>query len=491
MADSDPPFSDPAKPPVESERGLAQTPPMEQFDVLVIGSGPAGHHAAIQAAKVGRKVAICERRDVVGGVCINTGTIPSKTFREAVLYLIGYQQRGLYGPAYRVKAEITIDDLLFRCNHVIRREIEVNRVQLERNGVQLISGAAAFRDPHVVKLIGPAGTTDIGAEIVIIAAGTMPRLPEDLPTDGEQVISSDDILDLKRLPTSLTVIGAGVIGTEYASMFAALGIPVTIIDDRERLLPFVDAEMIESLSHEMRRNHCTMRLGEEIAAITMGPSGQPEVHLESGKCIASDLILYARGRQGASAALNLAAAGLAADERGRIAVSKNYQTIVPHIYAVGDIIGFPALASTSMEQGRLAAAHAVGIKATSAAHLFPYGIYSVPEISMVGKNEEELTAAQVPYEIGISRYGEIARGQILGDASGLLKLLFHAETRQLLGVHIIGTGATELVHIGQAIMAFDGTLDYFLHHVFNYPTFAECYKVAALDALNRFGYGGW
>ncbi len=463
-------------------------PAMDTLDVLVIGTGPAGHHAAIQAAKVGRRVGICERREVVGGVCINTGTIPSKTFREAVLYLTGYQQRGLYGSSYRVKEDITMEDLLFRCQHVIRREIDVSHAQLQRNGVRVISGTAHFLDPHRVEVVGHEETTEVKADTFVIATGTEPVLPDGLVADGETLITSDGILGLRGLPKTLTVIGGGVIGTEYASMFAALGVRVNLIDRKDRLLPFVDAEIVESLSNQMRNNDCTIRLGEVVDSISVIKPGMGEVALKSGKVLTSDLILYALGRMGSSATLNLDAAGLEADERGRIRVNERYQTAVPHIYAAGDIIGFPALASTSMEQGRLAVANALGIHATSVPHLFPYGIYSIPEISMVGKTEQELTRDGVPYEMGISRYREIARGQILGDDSGLLKLLFCIETRKLLGVHIIGTGATELVHIGQAVMALEGTLAYFINHVFNYPTFAECYKVAALDAYNRIGY---
>ena len=463
---------------------------MERFDVLIIGTGPAGHRAAIQAAKVGRKVGICERREVVGGVCINTGTIPSKTFREAVLYLTGYQQRGLYGSSYRLKERITIEDLLFRCQHVIQREIDVSHAQLKRNGVAIVFGTARFEDPHRLVVQGAQRSNVVEADTILIATGTEPILPAGLVSDGETLISSDGILSLKRVPATLTVIGGGVIGVEYASMFAALGVRTDLIERKERLLPFVDTEIVESLSLQLRTNDCTIRLGETVEAIEILQPGRGQVALKSGKKLTSDLILYAMGRMGASAPLNLPAAGLWADERGKIAVNECYQTEVSHIYAAGDIIGFPALASTSMEQGRLAVSNALGIHATSAPALYPYGIYSIPEISMVGKTEQELTAAGVPYEIGVSRYREIARGQILGDESGVFKLLFSTQTRRLLGVHIIGTGATELVHIGQAVMALDGTLDYFINAVFNYPTFAECYKVAALDAYNRMGFGG-
>jgi NAD(P) transhydrogenase len=463
---------------------------MERFDVLIIGTGPAGHHAAIQAAKVGRKVAICERREFVGGVCIHTGTIPSKTFREAVLYLTGYQQRGLYGSAYRLKDTITIEDLLFRCQHVIRQEVAISHAQLNRNGVEIVFGSARFVGPHHLIIQGVERTTEVEVDVVVIATGTEPLLPDGLVSDGQTLITSDGVLGLKHLPKTMTVIGGGVIGIEYASMFAALGVRVDLIERKDRLLPFVDAEIVESLSTQLRNNGCTIRLEETVQVIDILQLGVGQVTLKSGKKLTSDLILYAMGRHGATGQLDLAAAGLHADDRGRITVDACYRTEVAHIYAAGDIIGFPALASTAMEQGRLAVANALGIHATSVPRLFPYGIYSIPEISMVGKTEQELTAAGIPYEIGISRYREIARGQILGDDSGVFKLLFSTKTRKLLGVHIIGTGATELVHIGQAVMALEGTIDYFVDHVFNYPTFAECYKVAALDAYDRMGLGG-
>ncbi len=462
-------------------------PAMLAFDLCVIGTGPAGQRAAVQAAKLGRRVGLCERREVVGGVSINTGTIPSKTFREAVLYLTGFAQRGVYGSSYALKERITMRDLLLRCEHVIKREIEVIRDQMRRNGITLISGTARFLDPHTLDVEGVQGTTRVRADVVVIASGTEAATPEGVAVDGQTIITSDDILQLKDLPRTMTVVGAGVIGLEYASIFAALGVEVSLVDKRPRLLEFVDGEIIESLSYQMRNMNCTFRLNEEVASVRVEGPRRAVAVLKSGKKIVSDLLLYSIGRVGATALLNLAAAGLKADERGRLKVNDHYQTTQAYIYAVGDVIGFPALASTSMEQGRLAACHAFGAACSSLPHLFPYGIYSIPEISMVGRNEEELTAAGVPYEIGVARYKEIARGAILGDDSGLLKILFHRETRRILGVHIIGTGATELVHIGQAVLAHDGTIDYFVNSVFNYPTFAECYKVAALDGYNKVG----
>jgi NAD(P) transhydrogenase len=462
------------------------------YDMLVIGSGPAGQRAAIQAAKLNKRVAIIERKSVLGGVCTNTGTIPSKTLREAALYLSGYRLRGLYGASYTVKQNITMEDLLFRTEHVIRHEIDVLRHQLMRNRVEVFSAEASFVDPHTVRLTDAdeRGARDIKCERVVIATGTEVTREENIPFDGQRVYCSDDILTLQHLPRTLTVVGAGVVGLEYASIFAALGVRVTLIDKRHRLLPFVDAEIIETLAYHLRENRVTLRLGEEVSGmelITDGFGDRVKIHLASGKQVLTDAALYSVGRTGATANLNLESAGLAADDRGRLTVNEHFQTQAPHIYAVGDVIGFPSLASTSMEQGRLAACHAFNVEATSVPELFPYGIYCIPEISTVGRNEEELTEQGVPYEVGKAQYREIARGQIIGDDSGLLKLIFHLDTHALLGVHIIGEGASELNHIGQAVLAFGGPIEYFVNTVFNYPTLAECYKTAAFDGVNRLG----
>jgi NAD(P) transhydrogenase len=460
---------------------------MQEFDFFVIGTGPAGQKAAVQAAKLGKRVGICERREVVGGLCINTGTIPSKTFREAVLYLTGYAQRGVYGRSYTLKEKITMPDLLVRCSYVIRHEVEVIRDQMRRNGVQLISGQASFLNPHRLVIRGAQATVEVEAGHILIAVGTVAASPPDVPSLKETVITSDMILNLKELPRTLTVVGAGVVGTEYASIFAALGVEVTLIDKRERLLEFVDSEIIESLVYHMRNMNCTFRLGEDVERVEAPFAGRAVARLKSGKTVASDLLLYSIGRLGATDSLSLEAAGLTADDRGRLKVDATFRTSQPHIYAAGDVIGFPSLASTSMEQGRIAACNAFGVACESFPHLFPFGIYSVPEISMVGRHEEELTAEGVPYEVGMARYREIARGAILGDDTGLLKILFHRETRRIRGVHIIGTSATELIHIGQAALAFGATIDFFVNNVFNYPTLAECYKVAALDGFNKVG----
>ena len=462
------------------------------YDLLVIGSGPAGQRAAIQAAKLDKRVAIVERRAVIGGVCINTGTIPSKTLREAVMHLSGYRERGIYGTSYAVKQNITMDDLLFRADHVMRHEIDVTRHQLMRNRVEVLSAEASFEDPHTIRIsyLDGRGQRLVTAGNVIIATGTYATRDERVPPDGRHIFLSDDILRLERLPRSLTVVGAGVIGVEYASMFAALGVRVTLIDKRERLLPFVDGEIIDALIYHLRQNRMTIRLGEEVSALEPISDEKGErvrIHLASGKQITTERALYSIGRTGATHALNLSAAGVNVDGRGYLSVNPDFQTETPHVYAVGDVIGFPSLASTSMEQGRLAACHAFGVEANTVPELFPYGIYAVPEISMVGRTEEDLTRQGVPYEVGKASYREIARGQIIGDSTGLLKLIFHLETHELLGVHILGEGASELIHIGQAVMAFGGTVDYFINAVFNYPTLAECYKTAAFDGINRLG----
>jgi NAD(P) transhydrogenase len=462
------------------------------YDLLVIGSGPAGQRAAIQGAKLDKKVAIVERKAVLGGCSVNLGTIPSKTLREAALELCGYRLREFYGASYTVKQHITMQDLLFRTNRVIQHELDVTRHQLMRNNVELIVATASFVAPDTVRLdyVDGAGSRSIRANKIVIAAGAETTRDPHIPFDGEHIFTSDDVLDLDILPRTLAVVGAGVIGCEYASIFAALGVRVTLIDKRDRLMPFVDREIADEFCHHLRENRATLRLGESVDRLEVMDDNHAKrvrIHLESGKTIIAEKALYSIGRTGATVKLNLAEAGLAADSRGRLAVDEHFRTAVPHVYAVGDLVGFPALASTSMEQGRLAACHAFGLKAHSAPERFPYGIYAVPEISMVGKTEEELTEAAIPYEIGKARYREIARGQILGDITGLLKLIFHNETRQLLGVHIIGEGASELIHIGQAVLSFGGTIDYFIDTVFNYPTLAECYKVAAFDGINRLG----
>jgi NAD(P) transhydrogenase len=464
------------------------------FDLLVIGSGPGGQKAAIAAAKLGRRAAIVERRDMIGGVCLNTGTIPSKTLREAVLYLTGANQHEMYGQSYRVKDEITIADLAARTQHVVGREIDVVRSQLSRNRVAVLTGTGHFTDPHQVEVDDGVGRVQrASAEKIVIATGTRPARPASVEFDDRTIIDSDGIVNLERVPRSMVVAGAGVIGIEYASMFAALGTKVTVVERRDRMLEFCDIEVVEALKYHLRDLAVTFRFGETVASVEARPQGAIAT-LKSGKKIPADVVMYSAGRHGMSQELNLAAAGLSADDRGRIEVDEYFRTAAPHIYAVGDIIGFPALAATSMEQGRLAAYHAcgetlpataTGTPRTSTDQLSPIGIYSLPEISFIGRTEDQLTSDSVPFEVGVSRYRELARGQIVGDSYGVLKLLVSLEDRTLLGVHVFGTGATELVHIGQAVMGCGGTIDYLVDAVFNYPTLAESYKVAALDATNK------
>ncbi len=462
------------------------------FDLAVIGSGPAGHHAAIQGAKLRKRVIMVERRPLVGGICINVGTIPSKTMREAIMYLSGYREHAIYGDSYRVKEKITLQDLLVRVNPVVRHEIDVLRHQLMRNGVELVNASASFIDPHVLLLDDKSSGHQrrISAGTIVLAVGTRAVRDARTALDGHCVFSSDDVMELDELPRTLAVIGAGVIGCEYASMFAALGVRVTLIDMRPRLLEFADAEIIETLVYHLRERRVTLRLGEEVSSIEVfEDNGVKRVRtcLASGKQIVTDKALSSMGRNGSTSELNLAAAGISADARGRLKTNGSYQTEVDHIYAVGDVIGFPSLASTSKEQGRIAVCRAFKIPAVHSPELFPYGIYTIPEISFVGATEEALTSKGVPYEIGKAAYREVARGQIIGDSTGILKLIFHRESHELLGVHIVGDGAVELVHIGQAVLSMKGTIDYFVNTVFNYPTLAECYKNAALDGINRLG----
>ena len=458
---------------------------MYDFDVIVLGSGPGGQKAAIAAAKLERRVAVVERRDMIGGVCINTGTIPSKTLREAVLYLTGLNQREMYGQSYRLKDDITVADLGARTQHVVGREVDVVRNQLARNRVRLLPGTGRFADPHTIVVTDEAGReSSFTADKIVIATGTRPARPASIEFDDQAVIDSDGIIKLEEVPDSMVVVGAGVIGIEYASMFAALGTKVTVVERRDRMLEFCDLEIIEALKYHLRDLAVTFRFSEVVNAVERHPRGAIAV-LESGKRIAADTVMYSAGRQGTAGELNLDRAGLAADDRGRLKVDDHFRTAVPHIYAVGDIIGFPALASTSMEQGRLAAHHACDEPVRATHELQPIGIYTIPEISFVGLTEDELTEQRIPFEVGISRYRELARGQIIGDSYGMLKLLVSPTDHRLLGVHVFGTGATDIVHIGQAVMGCDGTVDYLVDAVFNYPTLAESYKVAALDAMNK------
>jgi len=468
---------------------------MHQFDLCVIGSGPGGQKAAIQAAKLGKRVCVVEQQESVGGVAVNTGTIPSKALREVILHVGGY---ATVAPRVRdfeaAGRDATLQTLWSSYQSVIRNEIDIVGHQLHRNGVTVLLGRGHFRDPHTLEVAGPEGVENVCADFFVIAVGSVPARPASIPFDGRTIITSDEVFSLGYLPHSMIVVGGGVIGTEYASMIATLGVRMTLIEGRARLLDFVDAEIIEALQYHLRQTRLNLRLGEHVVAIKQIPAppgtravtgSMAEVTLESGKTLHADCLMYCVGRQGATEALDLPAVGLEADARGRVVVNESFQTAVPHVYAVGDVIGFPALASTSMEQGRVAACSMFGAACNAMAQLLPYGIYSIPEISMVGKTEEELTRDGIPYETGVAQYREIARGQLLGDEIGMLKMLIRPDSHTVLGVHAIGTGATELIHIGQAVIAFSGTAEYFLDAVFNYPTLAECYRVAALNGLNK------
>jgi len=456
------------------------------YDLIVIGSGPAGQRASIYASKLGKKVAVVEMREVVGGACINTGTIPSKTMREAVLHLSGYNYKSIYGMNYRVKERITMADLAFRVQHVIKTEIDVTDAQLSRNNIEMLTGIASFDDPTHIRITNSRGANVYETKYVMIATGTKPASSPKVPLNGNSIINSDMIMELGNLPKALIVVGGGVIGVEYTCMFAALGVRVTLIERRPRLLEFADQEIVEALSYHLRDARVTMRMNEGVESVEELPDGTVVANLESKKKVSGDALLYAVGRQGNVDELNLMNAGIESDPRGRIPVDKDFRTKTPNIFAVGDVIGFPSLASVSMEQGRIAAARAFGDETIlSNPSFYPYGIYTIPEISFIGKTEEQLTEEDVPYEVGVAYYREIARGQIRGDTTGRLKLIFHRETHSILGVHIIGEGASELLHIGQAVMALGGKMDYFVDTVFNYPTLAECYKAAAFNGLNK------
>lgn len=458
-----------------------------RVDLIVIGSGPSGRRAAIQAAKLGRSVLVIENRLRVGGVSVHTGTIPSKTLRETVLNLSGWRERGFYGQAYRVKKEIEGKDLGARLRMTLDFEIDVLEHQFARNGVRTLAGAARFLDPHRVSVIVESGETEIyEADRFVIAVGTRPYRPSHIPFDGKAVVDSDMLVEEVRVPRSLAVVGAGVIGLEYATIFSALDVPVTIIEPRNDFLEFIDREIIEEFVHELRQRGVNFRMGCRVDHVEMDAQGWPVAVLDDHRRIRTEMLLYAAGRVGATDQLGLETCGLAADERGRLTVDpKTFQTSVPHIYAAGDVIGFPSLASTSMEQGRIAACHAFGAPMSDAPDFFPYGIYAVPEISTIGLTEEQVRAKGLHYECGIARFRETSRGHIMGLQSGMMKMIFCLETRKLLGVHIVGEGATELIHIGQAVLNLGGTLDYFIDNTFNYPTLAEAYKIAALDAFNR------
>ncbi|MBI5892195.1 MAG: Si-specific NAD(P)(+) transhydrogenase [Deltaproteobacteria bacterium] len=461
---------------------------MKKFDILIIGSGPGGEKAAVQAAKLGKRVAVIERQQYIGGAGLHTGTLPSKTLRETAVFLAGFKQRAVFGFQCTVGRDITLHELIYRKNDVIRKQMEVITDHFSRNNIEIVYGEASFLDKNRLAVKNAAGVKDeFFGDVIIIAAGTRPARPKEVPFDQEHIYDSDTILKLDKIPSTMTIIGGGVIGCEYACIFSALGVQVTLIEKKERLLKFADEEIVNSLTYWMRHAGIVLRLNEEVTNIVVEKKDRIATQLKSGKQVVSEKMLYTMGRVGNTDALNLSALGIKPDSKGLLKVNDSFQTSADNIYAVGDVIGFPSLAATSREQGRRAVCRAFqkeGVTCDIASYL-PYGIYTIPEISMVGETEEGLTSKGISYEVGTAMFHEVARGQIIGDTHGMLKLLFHRETRHLLGVHIIGEKASELIHIGQAVMSFNGTIDYFKDVVFNYPTLSDAYKIAALNGLNR------
>jgi len=457
------------------------------FDLVVIGSGPAGRRAAIQAAKLGKSVLVIEGQAKVGGVSVHTGTIPSKTLRETALNLSGWRERGFYGRSYRAKKNIGSDDLSIRLCKTLDHEVDVLEHQFLRNGVETMAGRARFLDPHRIAVTTPEqGEMVVSGGRILVAVGTVPYRPETVDFGDPDIMDSDEVVSLHRLPRSLAVIGAGVIGIEYATIFSALDVAVTIIEPRESFLDFVDREIIDEFVHQLRDRGVRFRLGVPVQTVERGSDGRIVTQLDDGRAVRTEMALYCAGRMGATHDLGLENCELETDARGRLTIDPaTFQTSVEHIYAAGDVIGFPSLASTSMEQGRIAACHAFGLPVPPAPKYFPYGIYAVPEISTAGLSEQQVREQGINYECGIARMRETSRGHIMGLEQGLMKIIVCNDTRRLLGVHIIGEGATELIHIGQAVLNLKGTIDYFIENTFNYPTLAEAYKIAALDAWNR------
>lgn len=459
---------------------------MAHYDLIIIGSGPAGRAAAIQAGKLKRKVLVVDRKDRLGGVSVHTGTIPSKTLRETVLNLSGYRERSFYGRSYRVKDNIDAGDLKARLHMTLDHEVDVLEHQFNRNHVDTLLGMAKFVGPNEIEVATEAGDTSrITGDKFLIATGTKTYRPDYVPFNGRTVVDSDEFLEMSEIPRSLVVVGAGVIGVEYATMFSALDVTVTLIEPRDSFLDFIDSALISDFTHQIKENGVDLRLGSSITQIEDAGT-HVEVSLENGRHVRADMLLFAAGRMGATDRLGLEVVGLETDHRGRLEVDrKSYQTKVPHIYAAGDVIGHPSLASTSLQQGRVAGCHALDTPTLGESPWFPYGIYSVPEISTCGMSEEEMQEREIPYEIGVARFRETSRGQIMGLEHGMLKMLVSLKTRRVLGVQIVGEGATELIHIAQAVLNLKGTVDYFVKNTFNYPTLAEAYKIAGLDAFNR------
>ncbi len=459
---------------------------MAQYDLIIIGSGPAGRAAAIQAGKLKRKVLVVDRKDRLGGVSVHTGTIPSKTLRETVLNLSGWRERSFYGRSYRVKEDIEAGDLKARLHMTLDHEVDVLEHQFNRNHVDTLHGMARFVSAHEIEVATEAGeTTRVTGKKFLIATGTKTYRPDYVPFNGTTVVDSDEFLEMTEIPRSLAVVGAGVIGVEYATMFSALDVRVTLIEPRESFLDFIDKALIDDFTHQIKENGVDLRLGSAIDKIE-DAGEHVEVALENGRHVRAEMLLFAAGRMGATAKLGLENVGLETDHRGRLEVDrKTYRTAVPHIYAAGDVIGHPSLASTSLQQGRVAACDALETPTLPESPWFPYGIYSVPEISTCGMSEEEMQERGIAYEVGVARFRETSRGHIMGLEHGMLKMLVSLKTRRVLGVQIVGEGATELIHIAQAVLNLKGTVDYFVKNTFNYPTLAEAYKIAGLDAFNR------
>jgi NAD(P) transhydrogenase len=458
---------------------------LEKFDLVIIGCGPAGEKGGAQAAYFGKRVAVVEGAAALGGSCINTGTVPSKTLRESALYFSGLKQRGLYGIDYSLKENLTIQDFM----HHERAVVEMERARILKNlqlhKIELVRGHAAFEDQHTVVVSGSAGPRRLQGDVILISTGSKPHRPSEIAFDDVHTFDSDTFLQMERIPKSLAVIGGGVIGCEYASIFMALGVDVTLVDGRDRVLPFLDAE----ISDRLRDRFATLGMHlwfNERPVKAENTATHSRLMMKSGKVLEAETALFAAGRRAAVGGLALEKAGLALSDKGYIAVDANYRTAVPHIYAAGDVIGFPALASTSMEQGRVAICHAFGLKYKQrVASLLPMGIYTIPEISAAGETEESCKEKKIDYCVGRARYENNARGHITGDTAGLLKLVFARADRKLLGLSIIGESATELVHVGMMVLDKGQTIDEFIDLVFNYPTLSEMYKYAAYDGLGN------
>ena len=460
------------------------------YDFVIIGGGPAGRRAAIQASKLGKSVAIIDDQKLIGGVSVHTGTLPSKTIRESVLSVTGWRDQHFKSGRQLGSSETMKNAINSRLATTLGDEVEVIDSQLSRNNVTILNGTAKFSGPNKVSVSrcvqGKRTSYSVTSEKFLIAVGTRPFRPNTIPFNGTTVVDSDGIAANLPMPKSIIVVGGGVIGLEYATIFSTLAIPVTVVEAREKILEFIDRDIVANFVHQLSERGISLRLGRKIDQISLDNSGHPNLVLDDGRQLKSEMLLFTAGRVGAVDRLGLEKVGIEPDSRGRLVVDQDtMQTSQSHIYAAGDIIGFPALASTSMEQGRQAACHAFGVPILNSKNSFPLGIYTIPEISSIGMSEDEAIEKGYQVEIGIARFQETSRGHILGNCKGMLECIFDLNDRKLLGVHIVGEGATELIHIGQAVINLQGGIDYLADTVFNFPTLAEAYKVAALDAHNR------